>query len=299
MKILDFLVHGGHQYEFFKNDAKFYCMGVSGELHTHESLGRPKQENVFFIQNHNLENLNPDIVMIRAGINYEKYYPFIKGGAKAIAVIQTNTPFKIPDWCKIVVWNSKISMDNFSGQMKNKKHHYIVHGFDPSEFKLLNIERNNRILSSYSLFKQREAFLGYNHWSLVNNKLNICDVIGHGNEDIKNNIGTFSYPKLVDIYNSYYAYLNTSTHSAMPRSRGEAMMCGLPIITTSNYDAKFYFKNKINCLIADNADDMIKSINLLLSNKSLFNDISNNGRNAAIKYFNIKDYIQKWSNILK
>jgi len=297
-KILDFLVHGGHQYEFFKTNATFYCMGVNGELHTHESLGRPKQNNVNFITREELKNISPDFIMIRAGLKYDNYLDFIKNGVKPIAVVQTHTPFKIPAWCKTVVWNSRVSMEKFKKDMPDKKHYHVIHGFDPDEFRPLKLERNKRILSSFSLFKQRGDFLGYPNWRLVSDQTKLCDVIGHGNEEISSNIGIFAYPKLVEIYNIYSGYLNTTTHSAMPRSRAEAMMSGLPIITTSNYDTLFYFKDKINSLIANDANTMIKSINLLNSNKSLGEDLSLAGRETAIKYFNIKTYLERWKNIL-
>ena len=298
LKILDFLVHGGHQYEFFKNDAIFYCMGINNQLHTHQSLGRPKQNNVNFVTKDDIKNISPDIIMIRAGVKYDDYFNFVKNGTKPIAVIQTNTPFRVPDWCKIIVWNSRISMEKFKNSMPDKKHYHIVHGFDPEEFKPLKLQRNKRILSSYSMFKQRDEFLGYSNWTLVSKKTKICDVIGHANEGIESNIGTFPYPKLIEVYNSYSGYLNTSTHSAMPRSRGEALMCGLPVITTSNYDSPFYFKDKINSLISNDSESMIKSINLLLSSRDLQENLSNAGREAAVKYFNIKTYLEKWKNIL-
>ncbi len=297
-KILDFLVHGGHQYEFFKNNAEFYCMGVNGELHTHESLGRPRQNNVNFITKESLKDISPDIIMIRAGLKYDSYLDLIKKGVKPIAVVQTHTPFRIPDWCKTVVWNSRVSMEKFKKDMSDKKHYHIIHGFDPDEFRPLKIEKNKRILSSFSLFKQRGEFLGYPAWKLVSDQTKICDVIGHGNEEVSSNIGVFSYPKLVDIYNSYSGYLNTTTHSAMPRSRAEAMMVGLPIITTSNYDTPFYFKDKVNSLIANDPEEMIKSIRLLLSSNKLQEDLSLAGRETAIKYFNIKTYLEKWKNVL-
>jgi glycosyltransferase involved in cell wall biosynthesis len=298
IKILDFLVHGGHQYEFFKNNATFYCMGIRGELHTHNSLGRPKQNNVNFITKKDLKNISPDIIMIRAGVRYDDYIHFIKNGTKPIAVVQTHTPFNIPSWCKIVVWNSKVSMESFKKDLSDKKHYHIVHGFDPNEFKPLKIEKNKRILSSFSLFKQRNDLLGYSSWNLVNNQTNLCDVIGHGNEEIVSNIGTFPYPKLVEIYNSYSGYLNTTLHSAMPRSRAEAMMCGLPIITTSNYDTPFYFKDKVNSLIVNDSISMIRAVNKLISSSKMQEELSIAGRETAIKYFNIETYINKWKNIL-
>jgi len=297
-KILDFLVHGGHQYEFFKNDAIFYCMGVNGELHTHESLGRPKQNNVNFITKDGLKDISPEFIMIRAGVKYDDYIEFIKNGVKPIAVVQTHTPFKIPAWCKTVVWNSRVSMERFKKDMSDKKHYHIIHGFDPNEFRPIKIEKNKRILSSFSLFKQRGEFLGYSNWSLVSKQTGLCDIIGHSNEEIPSNIGTFPYPKLVDIYNSYSGYLNTTLHSAMPRSRAEAMMCGLPIITTSNYDTPFYFKDRINCLIANDSSSMIKSIKMLISESKMQNDLSIAGRETAINFFNIKTYIERWKDVL-
>jgi len=298
-KILDFLIHGGHQYEFFKSHADFYCMGKNNEIHTHKSLGRPKQDNVNFINKDGLKDITPDILMIRASIKHDEYYNFVKKGAKPIAVVQTHTPFRIPDWCKIVVWNSRVSMERFEKSMPDKKHYHIIHGFDPKEFTNIKSVRNNKILSSYSMFKQRSDFLGYNNWKLTSDTTKVCDVIGHGNEEVKTNIGLFSYPKLVEVYNSYSGYLNTTLHSAMPRSRAEAMMCGLPIITTSNYDTPLYFKHKINSLIANNPNDMINSVKLLLSSKALQDELSCRGRESAIKYFNIKDYLEKWKQILE
>jgi glycosyltransferase involved in cell wall biosynthesis len=76
------------------------------------------------------------------------------------------------------------------------------------------------------------------------------------------------------------------------------MMCGLPIITTSNYDTPFYFKDRINSLIANDPGAMIKAIKMLLSSDKMQEEISLAGRETAIKYFNIQTYINRWKNIL-
>jgi glycosyltransferase involved in cell wall biosynthesis len=85
----------------------------------------------------------------------------------------------------------------------------------------------------------------------------------------------------------------------MPRSRGEAMMCGTPIITTSGLDTDLYFKNGYNCIIADNYSEMIMGVKNLIRNKTLMNDITDAGIETAIKHFNIKNYINKWSEVFK
>ena len=41
---------------------------------------------------------------------------------------------------------------------------------------------------------------------------------------LSESIGTFPMPKLRNIYNKYSVFLNINDKSAMPRSRGEALM---------------------------------------------------------------------------
>lgn len=298
-KILDFLVHGGHQYEFFKNDAHFYCSNPDGSRPSYQNLGRPKQDSVSFINREEEVLLEPDIVMVRHSIDEARILKHVKKGATAIAVVQTIKPYKIPDWCKIVVWNSKVSMDNNYKLFKDKTNIHIVHGFDPNEFKFFNLERNGRVLTSYSLFRQRGGQLGFDNWLSVNKKLGICDLLGHGNDGLPNVVAPIPMPGLATLYNQYTAYLNTATESAMPRSRGEAMMCGTPIITTSGLDTDLYFKNGYNCIIADNYSEMIMGIKNLIRNKTLMNDITDAGIETATKHFNIKNYINKWSEVFK
>lgn len=295
--ILDFLVHGGHQYEFFKNNAIFYCSSPDGKAPNYKNLGRPEQSNVVFIDGATENLLKPDIVMVRHSIKEDRILQHVKNGAKAIAVIQTIKPYKIPDWCDTVIWNSKVAMENNYKLYSGKKHIHIVHGFDPSEFLFMNLKRNGRILTSYSMFKQRGGQLGFNEWSAASKKLGICDLLGHGNEGLQNVVAPVPMPELARLYNEYTAYLNTATESAMPRSRGEAMMCGTPIITTSGFDTDIYFKNGYNCLIANNTSEIIMSVKNLLRNKTLQNDITDAGIETAVKYFNINNYIKNWSEV--
>jgi glycosyltransferase involved in cell wall biosynthesis len=307
LRIMDWLVHGGHQYEFFKTGHNFYCTNFNGSAPNFADLNRLKNKNVNYIREKNVirqikEKVYFDIIMVRAGLNPKRYEPFRLGKGRqtpGIAVIQTHTPHKVPGWVKYCVWNSKVSMDMYRKTMPKKKHFYIPHGFDPLEFKFLNLKRDGKVLSAVSLFEKRGKILGFDNWKWVSDQLGGCLLLGHGNHKLEESIGNYGFYKLVNRYNRSSVYLNTTIHSAMPRSRAEALMCGTPLVTTNNYGIDKYLVNNKSCIFADTKEDMLKAINKILDSKQMQIDLSSAGREAAIKYFNIKDYLSKWEQVFE
>jgi len=302
LKIMDWLVHGGHQYEFFKTGHDFYCTNLNGTAPTPEDLNRPANKNVNYIREKDVRRKRFDVIIVRVGVNPKIYDIFRHGRSRrlpGIAVMQTHTPFNVPRWVKCCVWNSKVSMDNFRRELSGKKHFYIPHGFDPNEFGLLNLKRNGRILSAGNVFKRRGALLGFDEWRWVSNQLEKCDLIGHGNKSLRESIGNFGLEGLVRHYNKYSAFLNTTTKSAMPRTRAEALMCGTPVVTTNNYGIDKYLKHGINCFFANNKTDMLKYCNKILESKSLQEEMGLAGREQAKKYFHIKDYLERWERVFE
>lgn len=295
-KILDFLVHGGHQAEFFKLPHHFDCTLPDGNCPDKSAFGRALGTNVTLSKYADCAK-EYDYIICRAGVPEHFIIDHVRKGSIPIALMQTTNLRKIPDYINIVVWNSRDVYSKYKKDFSSKKNYYIQHGFDPTEFNYLNLKRNERVLSSYSLFKQRGDLLGFNNWLMAASAIGRCDVLGHGNEELPGAIGSVGQPDLTITYNTYSIYLNTAIESAMPRARGEAMMAGLPIITTDTYDARYYFNNK-NSIIANNSDEQIKAIKLLLSSKNLADELSAAGRDTAIKYFHIEDYLKKWNTII-
>jgi glycosyltransferase involved in cell wall biosynthesis len=303
LKIMDWLVHGGHQYEFFKTNHKFFCTKTNGQQPQAEDLGRPRNRNVNYVTGPRASADFYDIMMVRSALKeytYKKYRYASKGkNTPGIAVMQTHIPFKVPEWTRCIVWNSKFVMDKYRHRYPKQKHFYIPHGFDPDEFKFLNLERNKRVLSAVSVFKERGYLLGFNEWRWVSKKAGICDLLGHGNDDLKEAIGSFPLAKLVKTYNKYGVFLNTTTKSAMPRTRAESLMCGTPLVTTNNYGIERYLTHGKNCLFANTKEDMLKSVKKILSSKQMQEDLSAAGREAAIKHFHITTYIKRWNQVFE
>ena len=300
IKVADWLVHGGHQYEFFKLKNLFVCTNPDGTRPNHKSLGRPRNRNVAYVDRRGFLKHNFDIIMVRAGVDYRAYSKLNRSNRiPGIAVMQTHLPYDIPSWTRAVVWNSKVVMDKYKKQFPSKKHFYIPHGFDPLEFDFLNLNRNKRVLSAAALFEQRRKVLGFEEWRWVANELGVCDLLGHGNEGIKECVGSFSLKRLVKTYNQYSLFLNTTTRSAMPRARGEALMCGTPLVTTKNFGIESYLTHRKDCFFADTKEDMLKFCKKLLASEAMREDIGLRGREVAIKFFHTNDYLARWREVFQ
>jgi glycosyltransferase involved in cell wall biosynthesis len=298
LKILDWYCHQGHQYEFFKTGHDFYLCGPGGKIPRWNENHRPRNQNVNFITESQALSMNFDIVMVRSPISARKYRNLVKKGATPIAVVQTTTYFPVMDEVKHVVWNSHEVMKKNKHAYRRKHHHHIVHGYDPGEFVKLDLEKNGRILTVANVFKKRGRIMGYPLWTKFDKAFDMCDIIGHGNKDISEDIRCAdTMEELINFYNTYSIYFNPTIHSAMPRSRAEAAMCGMPIVTTDNYDISSYFKHKRDGIISNNISEMNSGIESILSSEQLREEYGERAREIAIKHFHIKDYIEHWNHL--
>ena len=300
MKILDWYNHQGHQYEFSKIGHEINLVGLDGKKPLWNINSRPLRDNVNLVDIHEGIKSEPDIIMWRRGTDYKWAKRMVKFGAKCIGVAQTTYfDYLVPKFVSILVWNSKHAMEKLYKNYPWCEHVYIPHGFDPDEFKNIPGERNGRILSVSSKFKERGKILGLGMFLHVSKSTQLCDLYGHDNNDLAEDCGfANTFEDLISIYNRYSVYLNTTIESAMPRSRAEAMMCGMPIVTTSHYDISEYIEHGHNGFIADNSSDMIKACQKILKEKKCFEEMSLRSRETALKHFHIRDYLKKWNNLL-
>ena len=319
--------HQGHQYEFFKLPCNFFLVQSShpSRIPSWNINGRPLRDNVKVISLGRLRRVlskPPDVIIHRVNSRPYFYRPFIKNGTKVIAVMQTTTPYKLPSFITHVVWNcKKTMMDNKNSMRSGLSHHYIPHGFSSDEFLHMNKKRDKDVMIIANDFVERTEFLNYNLWHNMSKEFdNHFHVWGHQRAYKPKNAHILSrgmskaqvqlkdldmtvrmsksIENLVNVYNSYKVYFNTTSHSALPRGRGEAMMCGTPLVTTDNYDISDYLVNKKDCILSNNYDELKKGIRDILNDEDCRNFYSTAARNAAIKHFGIDSYIEKWMKVI-
>ena len=67
---------------------------------------------------------------------------------------------------------------------------------------------------------------------------------------------------------------------------------------TINFDINRYFTNKKDMMLCSSKEEMSESINKILKNKNLMLDLGSAARETAKKHFHIKDYLDKWNDVL-
>ncbi len=89
-------------------------------------------------------------------------------------------------------------------------------------------------------------------------------------------------------------------NSGFPFKLGEYLATGKPVIATDISDIKLYLRDKIDIILADpsDSDSLYKAMDYTLLNYQKCIEIGQNGRNAAIKYFNPKTNGELLQNFL-
>ena len=215
---------------------------------------------------------------------------------------------------KIFTWfdESTIISENDKAQIANNQNiHVIQNGVDTNYFINANIEKKYDILfvGNLSYLPNKMAvFYLVNHifpllkLKLPNIKINIVgadttpDIFALANENI-------TVSGFVDDVRSAY---NSSTLFVAPLFTGaglqnkilEAMAMQLPCVSTSVVNASLNAMDKNQIFIANNEDEFVSSILLLLQDISLQNEIKNNAKEFILKKFSWQVANEKLLQIL-
>ena len=184
---------------------------------------------------------------------------------------------------------------------KNSK--VIWHGFDPTEFSPTTYKRG--ILTSYcEALISRPYYRGYYGYCKVfddfpkqfqPDTLDVKepDILYQGNE-----YAAARFRNYVDEIRKYSIYFNSTNRSPMPRSRGEAMMCGLATVSLNNHDVDMFIKNGTNGFYSDDFQELKLYLLYLVRNPEKARKIGKEGRKTAMNIFNHDRYLACWEDTI-
>jgi glycosyltransferase involved in cell wall biosynthesis len=94
-------------------------------------------------------------------------------------------------------------------------------------------------------------------------------------------------------------YYNPTLRSPMPRSRTEAMFCGLVPVTTSHHDADMFIRHGSNGFVADDARAMAESLTFCMKNPEKTRAIGMKARGTACDIFHVRRFLAEWQEFLQ
>jgi glycosyltransferase involved in cell wall biosynthesis len=102
----------------------------------------------------------------------------------------------------------------------------------------------------------------------------------------------------VDRIRSFTVYLNTTLRSPMPRSRGEAMMCGVVPVSLRNHDVEHFIRHGVNGFYADSPEELAEYVRFLIRHPEAAGRVSAAARRTALDVFNHDRYLAEWTALL-
>ena len=179
----------------------------------------------------------------------------------------------------------------------------IWHGFDPTEFPPTTYGKG--ILSPYGdavIF--RPHYRGYNIYQQVFQNFPpefYPSVLSVKEPSILlkgNDYAHTRFRNYVDNIRQYSIYFNPTMRSPMPRSRGEAMMCGLATVSLKNHDVDLFIKNGVNGFYSQDTLELKEFLLYLCKNPEKTQEIGQKGRETAMDIFSHNRYLKAWQETI-
>tara|TARA_S200002703_G_scaffold84354_1_gene72744 strand:+ start:2495 stop:3520 length:1026 start_codon:yes stop_codon:yes gene_type:complete len=196
------------------------------------------------------------------------------------------------------------TVDNYAGEDR-----IIRFGKRPDEYVGWN-GHTNKLLTVCQAMKKRSTACSWDVFNTLS-KMIPTTLAGISNEECEQWIGRkLKESELLDLYKNYRVYFYTGTHPAnYTLNFIEAWMTGIPIVALgpnrgndpnyNTYEVHKLIDHGVNGFVSDDIDKLKKYIMELMTNENLRNDISKNGRESAIKYFNEYDKEGEWASFFK
>ncbi len=175
----------------------------------------------------------------------------------------------------------------------------IWHGFDPMEFPPATYEKG--ILSPLGpAVSARPHYRGYDLYKQVfadfpaqyaPSTLFVPDPspLYAGNA-----FAVWKFRNYVDEIRRYSVYFNPTLRSPMPRSRGEAMLCGLVTVSANNHDVDRFIRNGVNGFCSNDPGELREQLLFLCRNPEAARRMGSEGRRTALKTFHVDRYLEDW-----
>jgi len=180
----------------------------------------------------------------------------------------------------------------------------IWQGFDPIEYPKATYKKG--ILSLGKPMKERPHYRGYFTYQdtqkhllkdVTMDSLVVPDPVGYSPQT--NPFAYLKYRNYVDAIRQYSIYFNPTLRSPMPRSRGEAMMCGLVTVSADNHDVNMFIDNGVNGFYSNNPQELADYLTYLLKNPDKLRSIGQRSRDTACDVFNHDNYLEQWFQTIK
>jgi glycosyltransferase involved in cell wall biosynthesis len=121
------------------------------------------------------------------------------------------------------------------------------------------------------------------------------DLVGMGTGKL--GLGEVLHPQLPQFQSRYRFFFNPIRYTSLGLAICEAMMMGMPVVGLATTELSAVIDNEYSGFIHTDINYLIEKMELLISNPELAKEIGNNGREIAMKRFNIQRFVNDWEQL--
>jgi glycosyltransferase involved in cell wall biosynthesis len=298
LNILKYPWHIGHDYELAKLPHNF--LYLSDTYRSWVSAQRPQPSNISWTSG--IEDVDADMMILHLD-QWSFHEPakrfLFKGlkdrfhGPKVVIIHGCNMldgctseqMQELVEGCYVVV-NSQTSLDLWG--LDNSR--FILHGMSPEEWPQTDYTNKNVVMvqphtARHAVTRNDSGI------QLAEQRLSITWV--------GRDIHCSSFDDYRKFLSSSSVYFNPSFASANPRSRAEAMLCGLVVVTTDSHGEGDYIENGVNGYCSNDISELTEFILYLLANPEELESIGRRGRETAQEMFHIDRFSSQWCGLIQ
>jgi hypothetical protein len=123
------------------------------------------------------------------------------------------------------------------------------------------------------------------------------DLVGMGTGEL--GLGEVLHPQLPEFQSKYRFFFNPIRYTSLGLAICEAMMMGIPVVGLATTELSAVIDNGHSGFIHTDINYLIDKMNLLISDPELAKEIGANGRDIAMKRFNIERFTNEWELLFK
>lgn len=303
LKIFTWHIHGSYLFYLSQGNYDIYIPTKSEKTEGYYGRGEtfPFGENVIEVPAEEVKNHSFDVILYQTNQNYLRdQYEVLTEEQRSLpkVYIEHDPPRQHPTDTKHILNTQDVTLvhvTHFNRLMWDSNEtptRVIEHGVTIPQVNYSgHINKGIVVINNLPL---RGRLLGLDVFMEVRKQIPV-DLVGMGTGDL--GLGEVLHPQLPAFQSQYRFFFNPIRYTSLGLAICEAMMMGIPVVGLATTELSTVIDNGYSGFIHTDVNYLIDKMQLLMEDAELAREIGNNGREIALKRFNINRFTDDWEQL--
>jgi glycosyltransferase involved in cell wall biosynthesis len=303
IKIFTWHIHGSYLYYLSQGNYDIYIPTKSEKIEGYYGRGEtfPFGNNVIEVPAEEVKDYQFDCILFQTNNNYQvDQYEILSAGQRELPKIylEHDPPRQHPTDTRHIINNPDVILvhvTHFNKLMwdnNNTPTRVIEHGVTVP--KAIYSGQLNKGIVVINNLPSRGRLLGLDVFLEARQQVPL-DLVGMGTGEL--GLGEVLHPQLPEFQSRYRFFFNPIRYTSLGLAVCEAMMMGMPVVGLATTELSAVINNGYSGFIHTDINYLIEKMKLLIKDPVLAKEIGNNGREVALKRFNIQRFVNDWEQL--